>query len=102
MSDRLRETESGTRGVARIMRKQTGEALEVLSGSGPLSDEAVHDARKRLKEVRAALRLLREALGSRTYRQENACFRDAARPLSEVRDAKVLVSTLDKLAEHLD
>jgi CHAD domain-containing protein len=33
------------------------------------------------------------------YRRENMAFRDAARPLSEVRDAKILVETLDKIAK---
>src|SRR5262249_5267423 len=50
--------------------------------------------------VRAGLRLLREALGSRTYDRENSCVRDAARPLTEVRDAGVLVDTVDRLAER--
>jgi CHAD domain-containing protein len=78
-----------------------GKALEALGGGGRrLSDEAVHDVRKRLKKVRAGLRLLREALGPGLYRRENASFRDAARPLTEVRDAKVLVETLDALAGH--
>lgn len=100
MADQLRETESGTRGVRRLVRKQTRKALETLDSNHSLSDEAVHDARKRLKRVRAALRLVRTALGSRVYDRENAGFRDAARPLTEVRDAKVLIDTLDKLTEH--
>jgi CHAD domain-containing protein len=101
MADQLRETESGTEGVRRILCKQVGRALKALKGNGrPLSDEAVHDARKQLKRTRAALRLLRKELGSATYRRENTCLRDAARPLTEVRDAKVLADTLDNLAEH--
>jgi inorganic pyrophosphatase/CHAD domain-containing protein len=99
-SGRLRMTESGTRGVRRIIRKQMGKALEALGADPPLSDEAVHDVRKRLKKARAAMRLVRKALGPCAYDQENACFRDLARPLTEVRDAKVLVDTLDRLAEH--
>src|SRR5262249_40684234 len=31
---------------------------------------------------------------------ENMCFRDAARPLTEVRDARILIETLDGLVEH--
>ncbi len=68
------------------------------NGHGTLSDEAVHSARKRLKKARSALRLLRESLGPRRYRRENIALRDAARPLTDVRDAKVLVVTVDKLA----
>jgi CHAD domain-containing protein len=43
---------------------------------------------------------LRKTLGSRTYREENASFRDAARPLTELRDAQVLVDALDKLTNQ--
>src|SRR5205814_6211686 len=101
MSEQLRDTESGAKGVRRILKKQTGKAVKALEEGGrPLSDEAVHTARKQMKKVRASLRLLREALGSRTYGRENACVRDAARPLTEVRDAGVLVDTLDKLADR--
>src|SRR5262249_43700516 len=82
--------------------KQLCKALEALNRDGPLSDDVVHDARKRLKKARALLRLLREALGSRTYGRENVCLRDAALPLTEVRDAKVLVDTFDKLAQRRD
>src|SRR4051794_31867359 len=95
-------SEPGAADVGRILRKQVGKALEALNTDGPLADEVVHDARKRLKKARALLRLLREALGPRIYRRENACLRDAGRPLTEVRDAKVLVDTFDELAEHCD
>lgn len=101
MAGELRRTESGTKGVRRLLRKQAEKAREALRAGGrPLSDEAVHAARKSLKRVRAYLRLLRPELGERLYRRENAGFRDAARPLTEVRDAKVLVETLDQLGEH--
>ena len=46
------------------------------------------------------LRLVRPAIGNAPYRAENICFRDVARPLTEVRDAKILVETLDGLIEH--
>src|SRR5262245_46873675 len=100
MAKQLRPQEAGTQGVRRLLRKEVGKALEALGGGGgSLSDTAVHDARKRMKKARALLRLLRPALGESTYRKENAALRDAARPLTEVRDAKVLVDTLDQLAE---
>src|SRR5262245_48872953 len=63
-------------------------------------DTAVHEARKSLKKLRALLRLVRPALGEHTYRRENVAFRDAARPLTEVRDAKILVETLDRLVKQ--
>jgi len=74
-------------------------ALEVLAGRWPPADEAIHEARKRLKKARAELRLLRRALGDRSYPRENRALRDAARPLSEVRDAVILVQAFDALVE---
>ena len=95
----LRRSESGTQGLRRILRERIAKALEALGGT-KLSDEAVHSARKELKKARATLRLLRDALGDVVYKRENAALRDAARPLSEVRDAKVLLDTLDRLVER--
>jgi CHAD domain-containing protein len=100
MADELRENESGTRGVRRLIRKQIRKALEALGVPRPLDDGAVHTARKQLKRVRANLRLLRQALGPRTYQRENAWAREAAEPLTAVRDAKILLETLVGLAEH--
>lgn len=66
-----------------------------------VTDEHIHDARKHLKRARANLRLLQDAIGDRAYTRENAALRDAARPLSGVRDAKVLVETSDALIDRL-
>ena len=63
-------------------------------GKGRRSDVAIHNIRKELKRARAALRLLRECSGVVEYRRDNALIRDAARPLTPIRDAKVLLQTL--------
>src|SRR5687768_12412723 len=62
-----------------------------------LTDEQIHTARKRLKRARADLRLLRDAIGKTAYARENAALRDAARPLSGVRDTRVLIETCETL-----
>jgi CHAD domain-containing protein len=101
MSFELKPAESLRKGVRRIVRKQMDEALEHLTGPHKGSrDEAVHEARKCFKKIRAVLRLVRPVIGEKSYRNENTCFRDAGRPLSEVHDAKILIETLDQLAEH--
>jgi CHAD domain-containing protein len=51
--------------------------------------------------VRAAFRLVRDELGDKVYREENGCFREAVRPLSEVRDAEMVIETVDKLSQQL-
>jgi hypothetical protein len=63
-----------------------------------LTDQAVHEARKGVKRSRAILRLLRHVVGKLTYRRENKLLRDAGRPLTAVRDAKVLIETVRHLA----
>ena len=63
-------------------------AIETLKASA--DDEAVHAARKACKYIRAALRLLRDRLGSQVYLRENRRVRDAAGPLTALRDAFVL------------
>lgn len=57
-------------------------------------DEAVHAARKATKRIRAALRLLRGSLGPGKYHRENQGVRDAARPLTAIRDTFTLQRTL--------
>jgi CHAD domain-containing protein len=62
------------------------------------SDASVHNIRKEFKRARAALRMLRACIGVLEYRRDNALLRDAARPLTPIRDAKVLLQTLEQLA----
>src|SRR5262245_61916811 len=100
MTTPLHPTKSGTTEVQRLLRHHIGRALKTLQGEQPLPDAAVHNARKQLKKARADLRLLRTALGSQRYAYENTALRDAARPLTTVRDARVLLDTLDTLGAH--
>jgi CHAD domain-containing protein len=101
MAFALKADESLRKGIRRIARKEMEDVQEQVAGmSNGSRDAAVHEARKSFKKVRAILRLVRPAIGERSYRYENTAFRDAARPLTAVRDAKILVETLDKVAEH--
>ena len=93
------ELKNATHAVQRIMRRQVKNAFEAIQGRAP-SDNQIHGARKDLKKARAALRLLRVSLGDTVYSRTNAALRDAARPLSVVRDSKVLLEQLDTLVEH--
>ena len=76
MAKPLRHTKSGTKEVQRLLCHHIDRALKALQGNQPLSDAAVHGARKQLKKGRADLRLLRKALGSQTYAYENIALRD--------------------------
>jgi CHAD domain-containing protein len=61
---------------------------------------AVHETRKEFKKMRGLLRLLRFQIGEEIFSRENRRFRDAGRPLSEVRDADVMIETLNDLLAH--
>jgi CHAD domain-containing protein len=100
MSFQLRPEESLRKSLRRIVRKQIDTVLEELVTSKGPRDEVVHEVRKSFKKIRAVLRLVRPVIGAKFYRRENTCFRDAGRPLTEVRDARILIETLDKLVEH--
>ncbi|WP_423823061.1 CHAD domain-containing protein [Salinisphaera sp. SPP-AMP-43] len=82
--------------MRRIIREQVHSACQDLDQ--PDRVEAIHEARKRLKKIRAALRLVRPAIGE-AYARENHRFRDMARPLAGTRDDHVLVETFDKLLD---
>ena len=86
----------GASEIAGALTRQIGEAALGLT-SATLSDEVIHDTRKKLKSARAKLRLLRAAVGRKAYARENAALRDAARPLSRVRDSKVMLDTANAL-----
>jgi excisionase family DNA binding protein len=62
-------------------------------------EDAVHEARKSFKRVRAALRLVRDETGQEWYRRENIFYRDSSRILAPVRDSTVLVLTLDAVTK---
>jgi len=106
MAFQLKANESVSDGVTRNVRRQLEKALERLGDRrkqpyGVSESDAVFEVRKCFKRVRAALRLVREELGDDLYHEENFCFRDAARPLTEIRDAHVLLETTDKLEQQL-
>jgi CHAD domain-containing protein len=88
--------ESPTCLARRALLAQLDKTIEQL-GKRRRSDVAVHSMRKELKRARAALRMLRECIGVVEYRRDNALIRDAARPLTPVRDAKVLLQTLEQV-----
>jgi CHAD domain-containing protein len=95
---RLKRGEPLPEGVARVARGRIDDAIDELSGeAGSNPEEAVHNARKDIKKLRALLRLVRGELGKGVYRQESTCLRDAAAALAGLRDADVMVSTLDGL-----
>jgi len=106
MAFQLKPAEHASKGILRNVRKQLEKAQKHLGTEGDTprggnSDaEVVGEVRKCFKKIRAALRLVREELGEDRYHEENYYFRDAARPLTQVRDAGILVETADQLRDQ--
>jgi CHAD domain-containing protein len=97
---RLKESEPVADAVTRVARGRIDHAIDELRGktdSTPV--EAVHEARKDMKKLRALLRLARGELGGQRFARENACFRDAARELAGARDSDVMLETLARVTE---
>jgi CHAD domain-containing protein len=99
-SFRLNPDERLAFGVRRVARGRLDSAVQRLLNADLDEVEAVHDARKDLKKLRAVLRLVRPTIGEEVYERENARHRDAARVLSGTRDAQVRVETIDALANR--
>jgi CHAD domain-containing protein len=89
----LGRDESVPAGIKRIIDGKVATGIEHID-SDMDRHETVHEVRKRCKEVRAALRLVRTVLP--TYSEENAHYRDAARRISDIRDAQALIETFDE------
>lgn len=101
MSSRFKRREPLALGFARVAREEIEGALAALgAGSGePPGGEGIHGARRRLKKLRALLRLMRQALGDDAFARANSIARDAGRALSPLRDAAVQLATLAGLIE---
>jgi CHAD domain-containing protein len=98
VSFELHRNKSLRKGIRKVARKQLEKSHTALADSKHESEaERVHAARKDFKRLRAVLRLVRFGIGESEYKAENESFRDASRPLSEIRDAKVLIEALSKL-----
>lgn len=104
MGYRLKRRERVDDGIRRIAAGRADHALRELAAARSGADfaEAIHAARKDMKKLRAVLRLVRKPLGKEFFREESYRYRDAARLLSQSRDAEVKLETLGSLRERYD
>jgi CHAD domain-containing protein len=99
MAYRLKRSESIPEGIKRVSSEQIDSAIDQLSGrNSKKRPQAVHEARKSIKKVRGALRLVEPELGS-IFRDENSTLRDIGRELSVIRDAEAIIEVFDGLVE---
>lgn len=102
MPYRLEADEKPAAGMRRIALERAERAAERLREAERVEDpsECIHAARKDLKKLRAAVRLLRRELGGDLYRAENERYREAGRLLSASRDAEAKLEALEGLRER--
>ena len=97
----LKQSEGVPAGMRRMAVAQLDKALAHLGCQDGERDKHIHEARKATKRLRALVRLVRRDLGDEVYALENQCYRGVGQRLSGLRDATVLVETLDRLVESL-
>lgn len=96
---RLQPEEPLGAGLKRLSLQELDAAISGFYDGEGAFREAVHDARKATKKVRALLRLVRAEIGDKVYRFENTWLRDTARRLSPVRGAAVAVEAFDLIRD---
>ncbi|GGC88963.1 CHAD domain-containing protein [Halopseudomonas salina] len=98
MAYRIKPRKSATKQVRRVALERLHKARKALMLPPQDRARGIHQARKRLKEVRALIRLVRKPLGE-TFKEENRRFRNINRKLSSMRDAGALIEIWDILAD---
>jgi CHAD domain-containing protein len=99
MSYRFKSGEALAGGLGRIFHEEIKSALKETERSAGKRGEAVHEFRKHLKKLRAALRLVADEVGKARYKREDRCVREIAKVVSDLRDAHVRLQTVIQLRE---
>lgn len=101
MSYSLCKSESVSDEIIRILQEQAERAAAEYSRSTSRNaEEAVHETRKHVKKIRAALRLLRPVMEESHFEAENKRMQEIGRALSAVRDSEVQIELVRKLKSN--
>jgi hypothetical protein len=101
MAFRFRRKETVANGFRRIVREQTAAVVSLLADRGADLKERVHDARRRIKKLRALLHLVRSELAPAAFEKHNVGLRNASRRLSRARDAEVSLACFERLTRRM-
>jgi CHAD domain-containing protein len=96
MAFRIRPDESVSHGLRRLAAKSLKTARDQLRRRTPPGDDAIHEARKTVKKVRAIVHAIEADDGRRTADGRKR-LRRINRVLSPLRDADAMLITLEKL-----
>ena len=101
MGFRLKPGPAISNEVRRIVLRQLDLATSELRSIGdPESDEAIHDARRRVKKIRAVIRLVRPVLDKNYRTGVDPSLRRVSRMLAPVADGQGVIDTLNVLARR--
>jgi hypothetical protein len=84
-------------GIKRIVLELIDSILLQLNDETNNRDEAIYESRKAFKQLRAILRLMRNEVGEKHYKNTNQFYGELAGKLAPLRDAYIVIETLDKL-----
>jgi CHAD domain-containing protein len=101
MSYRLRSGEGLAKGLHRIFGEEIKAALKQTRRVPRSRGEAVHEFRKHLKKLRAALWLAADEAGKDRHLLEDRSIRQIAKVVSGVRDAYVRLHTVIHIREQV-
>ncbi|HTL79852.1 MAG TPA: CHAD domain-containing protein [Candidatus Babeliales bacterium] len=106
MAFRLKLREALPKGLKQVFCEQIDSALRCCQHPARQRGVTVHEVRKHLKKLRAAMRLAIGAVGKNCHAEENRCVRNIGRLVSDLRDAQVRLQTFiqlrDKAGKHSD
>src|SRR5438552_7962721 len=101
MSYRLKSKEQPSQGLKRIFREEIDSALRLCRHPAKERGVTVHETRKHLKKLRAALRLAAAQAGKNRHAREDRSLSQIARLMSDLRDAHVRLQTLTHIREDM-
>jgi hypothetical protein len=99
MSYRLKSGELPSDGLKRIFREEIQAAVHLCRHPATERGVTVHEVRKHLKKLRAAIRLAAGEVGQRRHRREDHRLRQIGQLVSDLRDAQVRLQTLIHLRD---
>src|SRR5262249_39978411 len=96
---RLKLREPLPDGLKRVFREQINSSLKLCRHPLRQRGVTVHEVRKHLKKLRAAMRLAVGEVGKNRHIKEDRCVRAIGRLVSDLRDAQVRLQTLIQLRD---
>src|SRR6185436_7465271 len=99
MAYRLRRKGSLASELARVVTKEFEEARKEIGGRNNGRTEAVHEARKHVKKIRAVLHLLEKALAD-NFRTHDRRLKAVGHQLSSLRDVDAEAETMKAVRDH--